>query len=57
VLDLADRIARHPFKPADYQLADERGRMVQHLLIREFLFSYRVDHAVREVSITEIVRV
>lgn len=53
-LDFADRIARNPFIACNYQLTDERGRSIDHLLLDEFLFSYRVDHAAREVLITEI---
>lgn len=57
VLDLADQIARHPFKIGDYPTADAAGRTVENLLIEGYLFSYGVDHASREVRITEIIRV
>lgn len=57
VLDLAEKIARNPFAPRDYQTADEKGRLVENLFRHGFLFSYRVDHATREVLIAEIIRV
>ena len=57
VLDLADQIARHPFKIGDYPAVDAVGRTVENLLLEDYLFSYWVDHAVREVRITEIIRV
>lgn len=54
---MADQIARQPFQIGDYQTADATGRMVESLLIDGFLFCYWVDHAAREVRITEIVQV
>jgi hypothetical protein len=57
LLDLADQIARHPFKIGDYPTVDAAGRTVESLLLKDYLFSYWVDHAVREVRISEIVRV
>ena len=57
VLDLADQIARHPFFIGDYQTLDATGRAVDSLLLEGFLFSFWVDHASREVRVTEIIRV
>ena len=57
VLDLADRMAAHPFQISDYQLSDESGRLIENILIDEFLFSYWLDHVVKEVRITELVQV
>ena len=57
VLDLADQIARQPFRIGDYQTTDLAERTVENLLLDGFLFTFRVDHAVREVRITEIRRV
>ncbi len=57
VLDLADQIARQPFRIGDYQTTDAAGRTVENLLLDGFLFSFWVDHAVREVRITEILKV
>lgn len=57
VLDLADQIARHPFMVGDYQAKDSAGREVENVLLDAYVFTYWIDHAVREVRITEIVRI
>ena len=57
VLDLADQIAKQPFKIGDYQTVDAVGRSVENLLLETYLFSFWVDHATREVRISEIIRV
>ena len=57
VLDLADQIARHPFQIRDAQTVDSVGRMVESVLLEGYLFSFWVDHASREVRISEIIRV
>jgi len=56
VLDLADQIARQPFGVGDYQTKDAAGRIVENLLLDAYVFTYWVDHSVREVRITEILR-
>ncbi len=57
VLDLADQIARHPFQISDYRSDDASGRTTENLLLDDYLFTYWVDHASKEVRITEIVAV
>ncbi len=57
VLEFADQIAKHPFKIGDYQTLDGANRRVNNLLLEDYHFSFWVDHASREVRITEIVRV
>ena len=57
VLDLADQIATHPFQISDYQTTDADDRVIENLLLGAYLFTYWVDHAAREVRITEIVKV
>ena len=57
VLDFADMIARQPFLLGDYQTRDSVGHTVENLLLEDCPFSYWVDHATREVRISEIVRV
>jgi hypothetical protein len=57
VLDLADQIAAHPFQIGDYQTVDAAGRSIENLLLENYLFSFWVDHASREVRISEIIRV
>ena len=57
VLDLADQIAKQPFQVGDYRTNDAAGHSVENLLLEGYLFSYWVDHATREVRITDIVSV
>lgn len=57
LLDLADQIARHPFQIGDYRTTDSEGRAVENLLLEGYLFSFWVDHASREVRISEIILV
>ena len=57
VLDLADQIARSPFQIGDCQTSDAEDRIVENLLMNEYLFSYWIDHASREVRITEIIKI
>ncbi|MEQ9823294.1 MAG: hypothetical protein ABQ298_02810 [Puniceicoccaceae bacterium] len=57
VLDIADRIAEWPEGISDLVLTDAKGRSVHSVLVDEFLFSYYVDHAIKEILITEVVQV
>lgn len=57
VLDLADQIARQPFQIGDSQTVDAEGRVIENLLLEDYLFSFWTDHASREVRITEITKV
>jgi hypothetical protein len=40
ILDLADQIARRPFRLGDYQTRDACDRTIENLLIDDCLFSY-----------------
>ena len=51
---LARQLAEHPFVRSDYALPDESGRLIDHLLLEDFVFSYWLDHAEHELRITEI---
>lgn len=53
-LRLAQTLAANPFVRSDYAIADESGREQQHLLIEDFVFTYWLDHAARELRITDI---
>ncbi len=55
-LDLADQIARQPFQIGDYQTIDADGRPIENLKSNGYLFSFWVDHASREVRISDILR-
>ncbi len=54
VLALARQLATHPHIRCDYALPDESGRQIEHLMIEDYVFAYWLDHAVREVRITDI---
>ena len=54
IIDLASRLAAKPFQLGDYATTNEDGRELQHLDLGVWVFSYWVDHAVRELRITEI---
>jgi hypothetical protein len=54
VRTLAEHLARDPFVRSDYALPDEAGRMIEHLLIEDFVFAYWGDHAVCEIRIVDI---
>lgn len=45
VIDLAERIAASPVLISDYQTMDAKSRPIENLLLEEFLFTYRIDHA------------
>ncbi len=51
---LAHQLAANPFVRSDYAIPDSDGHMQEHLLIEDFVFTYWIDHAVREVRITDI---
>jgi hypothetical protein len=48
-------MAARPFRLGDFRPTDEAGDVVENVLIDEVIFLYRVEHAAREVRITEIV--
>jgi hypothetical protein len=56
VLDLADKIAEQPFQIGDYQTTDAEGRVIENLLLEGYLFSFWVDHATREVRLSDILQ-
>jgi hypothetical protein len=55
VLEIAERIAEHPTKISDYRTKDAVGRDIDNLRVGKYIFTYWVDHAVKEVRITDIV--
>ena len=54
VIPLVRQLAAHPHIRSDYALADESGRQIEHLMVEDYVFAYWLDHAVREVRITNI---
>lgn len=57
VIDLVERIAMSPEFISDYQTTDAQGRPIDNLLLEDFFFTYWIDHASKEVQITEILKV
>jgi hypothetical protein len=53
-LRLAQTLADNPFVRSDYAVTDESGREQEHLLIEDFVYTYWLDHAARELRITDI---
>jgi len=57
IVDLSERIAASPVLISDYQTMDAKGRPLENMLLEEFLFTYWIDHASKEIQITEILKV
>lgn len=57
LFDLADQIARHPFQIGEDRIADAASRTVENIVLEGYHLSFWVDHASREVRISEIVRI
>ena len=51
---LARQLAAQPHVRSDYSLPDESGRAIEHLMVEDYVFAYWLDHAEREVRITDI---
>ena len=45
-----------PCQVSDYRSHDAAGREVEILLLGEYVLTYWIDHALKEVRIVEIVR-
>jgi hypothetical protein len=54
VILLARQLAAQPHVRSDYSLPDDSGRVIEHLMVEEYVFAYWLDHAEREVRITEV---
>lgn len=54
LLDCAHKLSADPFLVHDFSTADSSGREISHLMADGFIFDYWVDHAVKQVIITEI---
>lgn len=57
LLDRARELSADPFLVPDFRTTDALGREISHLLADDFIFDFWVDHAVKQVVITEIDRV
>ena len=54
ILELTQKLAEHPFVRSDYNIPDDTGREIDHLIIEDYVFAYWLDHAVREIRIADI---
>jgi hypothetical protein len=54
LLDRAHELAADPFLVPDFRSRDASGREISHLMVDGFIFDFWVDHAVRQVIITEV---
>ena len=50
-------LAGSPFKFGDYTAKDDAGRVLQNLLIDDWVVTNWADHAVKELRITEVVQI
>jgi hypothetical protein len=51
------QIATHPHREGDYVTTDATGRVVQNLLVDDWVITFWADHAVKELRVTEVVQV
>jgi len=54
VLGLARQLLENPSVRSDYDVPDDAGRLLSHLLIEDHLFVYWFDHAVKELRIVDV---
>ena len=54
LLDRAHELAADPFLIPDFREDDAEGRELAHVMVDGFIFTYWVDHAVRQVMITDV---
>ncbi|MEO7412429.1 MAG: hypothetical protein ABIZ81_03660 [Opitutaceae bacterium] len=50
-------LATTPLRAGDYATKDDTGRVLQNLLIDDWVLTFWADHAVKELRITEVVQV
>jgi hypothetical protein len=54
LLDRAHELAADPFVVPDFREADAEGRELSHVMGDGFILTYWVDHAVKQVMITDV---
>ena len=55
LLDLVDRLTANPFRISDIKYILHDDRTVESVLIEEFVLTYWVDHAAKEIRVIDIV--
>ncbi len=53
-MDRVGELAADPFLVPDFRTRDASGRDISHLMADGFIFDFWVDHAVKQVVITEV---
>jgi len=54
VLGLARQLLDNHSVRSDYEVPDDAGRPLSHLLIEDYLFVYWLDHAAKELRIVDM---
>jgi hypothetical protein len=54
ILDRAHELAASPFFEPDFRSVDASGREVFQVMSDDFIFDYWVDHAAKQVIVTDI---
>jgi hypothetical protein len=54
ILDRAHELAADPFLVPDIRSTDSTSREISQFMSDEFIFDYWVDHAVKQVIVTDI---
>ncbi len=54
ILDRVNELAADPFLVPDILSTDSTGRDISQFMSDEFIFDYWVDHAVKQVIVTDI---
>lgn len=57
LLDRTHELVADPFLIPDFRTTDAAGREISHLIAEEYIFDFWIDHAVKQVVITEITEV
>jgi hypothetical protein len=50
-------LASLPLQTGDYTTTDDAGRVLQNILIDDWVVTYWADHAMKELRVTEVVQV
>ena len=54
IVGLLDRLASNPFFDVDHTFTDQKGRLVYKSIMEDFLVTFSIDHAIKEVKIHEL---
>ena len=57
ILVLTKALAKRPQSVSDYSVRDTSGRDIENILLERWVFSYWIDHAVKEVRIVDVTEV